>query len=83
MAPLHVQTVGGPIEKKKGEPVSTWPIEELKSIPNLHFPILPNKTINDLSTDQYYAYRICGAVILSDIDSDFLNLLKVGPVIHS
>ena len=51
----------GPIGKK-------W--DEFKSIPNQNFPILPNKTINDLCTDQYYAYKICWAVILGKIESD-------------
>ena len=41
---------GGPIGKKV-EPVFTWPIEEFKSIPNQHFPILSNETINYLSID--------------------------------
>ena len=48
---------GGPIGKKVKKPVSIWPIEEFKSISNQHFPILHNKTINDLSTDQYYAHK--------------------------
>ena len=48
---------------------------------NQHFPMLPNKTINDLLSDQYYAYRICWAVILGEIDSD-LSLLEVGFVVH-
>ena len=65
-----------------GKPVSAWPIKEFKSIPNQHFPILPNKAINVISTDQYYAYRICWAVILGEIDSD-LSLFVVGPVVHS
>ena len=65
-----------------GEPVFTWPIEEFKSIPNQYFPILPNETINDLNTEQYYAYRICWAVILHEIDYD-LSVLEVGPVVHS
>ena len=53
-----------------GGPVLPWSIKEFKSTPNQEFPILPNKTINDVSTDQYYAYRICWAVILGEIDSE-------------
>ena len=49
---------------------------------NQHFQILPIKTINDLSTDQYYAYKICWAVILGKIESD-PSLLKVGPAVYS
>ena len=49
---------------------------------NQHFQILPIKTINDLSTDQYYAYKICWAVILGKIESDS-SLLKVGPAVYS
>ena len=84
MVPLQVQRVLVDNWKKMGKPVSTWLIEEFKSIPNQYSPILPNETINinDLSTDQYYAYRICWAVILSEIDSD-LSLLEVDPVVHS
>ena len=66
---------GAPIGKKVGELVSTWPMEEFKSIPNQHFPILPSETINDLNTGQYYAYRICWAVIFGEINSD-LTLLS-------
>ena len=44
--------------------------------------MLSNEIINGLSIDQYYAYRICWAVILGEIHSD-LSLLEVGLVVHS
>ena len=52
------ESFGGSIEKKLQKPESIWAIEQFKSIPYKHFPILPTKTINDLSTNQYYTYRI-------------------------
>ena len=38
--------------------VSKWGVAKLRSIPNLEFVILDNEVIDDLSTDQYYAYLI-------------------------
>ena len=61
---------GKPIFLNMEKPISTWPIEEFKFLPKQYFLILSNKIINDLSTDQYYAYRICQAVILGEIDSN-------------
>ena len=39
--------------------VSKWGVGKFRPIPNPKFVILDNKVIDDLSTDQYYAYRIC------------------------
>ncbi|KAB7494258.1 hypothetical protein Anas_01934 [Armadillidium nasatum] len=41
-----------------------------------------NETLDSLSTDQYYAYRICCSIITGDLDDD-LALLEVGPINHS
>ena len=38
--------------------------------------------MDDLSTDQLYAYRICWAVILGEVDEN-LRLMEVGPTVHS
>ena len=38
--------------------------------------------MNDVSTDQHYAYKICSAIIMGVVDSD-LQYLKVGPIVHS
>ena len=43
-----------PISKTLDSNVSQWPVVAFKSVPNPHFPVLPNDVIEDLSTDQYY-----------------------------
>ena len=44
---------------------------------NSNFPTLENDVIDDLSTDQHYAYRICWEIILGDIDEVLQLLLSV------
>ena len=51
-------------------------------VPISSFPKLPPHVIDDLSTDQYYAYKICLAIITGNSDDD-LQYLEVGPVVHS
>ena len=51
----------------------------MKAIRNPNFPVLPNEVIDYLSSDQYYAYRICVAITLVAIDDD-LELLEFGPL---
>ena len=51
-------------------------------VPISSFPKLPPHVIDDLSTDQYYAYKICLAIITGNCDDD-LQYLEVGPVVHS
>lgn len=62
--------------------VSEWDVTKFKPISNPNFPQLQNEIIDDLSTDQYYAYRICWAVILGHIDTD-LEMLEIGHICHS
>ena len=50
---------------------------KFKSIPNSKFPVIPNFLMDDLSSDQYHAYRICSAVLLGSVDAN-LEFLKVG-----
>ena len=50
---------------------------KFKSIPNAKFPVIPNSLMDDLSSDQYYVYRICSAVMLRSVDAN-LEFLKVG-----
>ena len=38
--------------------------------------------MNDLSSDQYYAFRICSAVMLESLDAN-LEFLEVGGLNHS
>ena len=72
----------GPIGKHLNGAVSDWKVVKYKPIPNPKFPFLPNPVVEDLSSDQYYAYRICSAVMLGTIDTG-LELLEVGGLSHS
>ena len=73
----------GPIGSQLGGSVSDWQVQSnFQRIPNSNFPVLPNNIIDDLSTDQYYAYRICSCVMLGTEDDD-LAKLECGPLCHS
>ena len=72
----------GPIEKKLCCKVSDWGIVNFSPIKNPSFPSIPNAVLENLSTDQFYAYRLCWCVILGDDDRD-MELLEVGPLIIS
>ena len=62
--------------------VSEWKVVKFKSIPNPKFPVIPNSLIDDLSSDQYFAYRICSAFRLESVDAN-LEFLEVGGLNHS
>src|SRR5215469_16156040 len=72
----------GPIGSELNGNVSEWEVIKFKPIPYARFEFLDNATIDKLSTDQYYAYRICSSVITGEVDED-LALLEVGPLNHS
>ena len=72
----------GPIGKSLDSNSSQWPVITFKPILNPYFPTLPNEVLEELSTDQYYGYRICWAVICGEVDED-LKLLEIGPIVHS
>jgi len=72
----------GPFGKRLGGCVSEWDVVKFKPLPNQNFPVLPNDVVEDLSTDQYYAYRICWSVIYGEVDTD-LRRLEVGEICHS
>ena len=55
---------------------------KFKSIPNPKLPVIPNSLMDDLSSDQFYAYRICSAVIMGSVDAN-LEFLEVGGLNHS
>ena len=44
--------------------------------------MLPQTSLENLSSNQYYSYRICWAVILEEVDDD-LQLLEGGKLCHS
>ena len=55
---------------------------KFKSISNPKFPVFPNSLMDDLSSEQYYAYGICSAVMLGSVDAN-LQFLEVGGLNHS
>ena len=71
----------GPIGRQLNGTVSEWKVVKFKSI-NPKFPVIPNSLTDDLSSDQYYAYRVCSAVMLGSIDAN-LEFLEVGGLNHS
>ena len=72
----------GPTAKQLDGCVSEWPIANFKNIPNMEFPNIPHSVVDDLSSHQHYAYRICMAVMVGSADED-LHFLEVGPIVHS
>ena len=48
-----------PIGRQLNGAVSEWKVVKFKSIQNPKFPVIPNSLMDDLSSDQYNAYRIC------------------------
>ena len=55
-----------------------WKILNQLKIAN--FPKLPDDIVVDLSSDQYYGYRICLAVMSGYLDPD-LQKLQIGPIL--
>ena len=72
----------GPIGRQLNGVVSEWKVMKFKSISNPKFPVIPNSLMDDLSSDQYYANRICSAAMLGSVDAN-LEFLEVGEVNHS
>ena len=48
------------LEKDLARPVSNWEVIKFQPIPNPTFPGLYQPSQEDLSSDQYYSYRIAG-----------------------
>ena len=48
----------------------------------VHFPDIPHSIVDELSSDQNYAYRICMAVMVGSVDED-LHFSEVGPIVYS
>ena len=91
--PLHVFTkldgttkspdsFSGPIGSKLDGSVSEWPVVQFKRIINPNFPELPQCIVDDLDTDQKYAYQMCTAIMIGSVEPD-LQYLEVGPIVHS
>ena len=67
----------GPIGSQLNDAVSEWKVVKFKSIQNPKFPVIPNSLMDDFSSNQYYAYRICSAVMSRSVDAN-LEFLEVG-----
>ena len=76
------QSFACPIRKAITGKVSTWQVTTFKKIENDDFPAISNFVLETLSTDQYYAYKICQAVISGEL-SEYLELLEVGKLSHA
>lgn len=72
----------GPIGQQLNFCAHELPVANYTPIANRNFPLLSWVDIVDLSSDQYYAYRICRSVISGEVTQD-LSLLEIGPVVHS
>ena len=44
--------------------------------------MLPEDAGGELSSDQYYGYKICSAIMKRHVDVD-LAQLEIGPIVHS
>ena len=72
----------GPIGKQLNDAISEWKVVKFRSIPNPKFPVIANSLVDDFSSDQFYAYRICSAVMLGSVDAN-LEFLEVGGLSYS
>ena len=72
----------GPIGKQLNGAFSEWKVVKFKSISNPKFLVISNSLMDDLSSDQYYAYMIFSAVMLGSVDAN-LEFLEVGRLNHS
>ena len=72
----------GPIGSNIAGCVSDWEVNNFRPIRNPTFPYLPNHIVNDLSSDQYYAYQIFWCVILGKVDKN-IRCLEIGPLYHA
>jgi len=81
MEQLKVLTAFRSLWEKLNGKVSTWLVKSFEPIENTNFPKLPDDIV-DLSSDQYYGYRICLAVMSGYLDPD-LQKLQIGPIVHS
>ena len=72
----------GPVGKSLKGCVSEWGIAEFVAISSPDLPILSEDLIDSLTSDQYYAYKMCTAITKGYVKAD-LALLEIGPVVHS
>ena len=72
----------GPIGKELNGLVSDWKVVNFRSLSSIEFPYLPQEVIQNLSSDQFYTYQICRAVISRKVEND-LAQLEVGGLSHA
>ena len=71
----------GPVRKSLKGCVSEWGIAEFVAISSPDLPILSEDLVDSLSSDQYYAYKMCTDITKGNVEAD-LALLEIGPVVH-
>lgn len=79
---ISPDSFSGPIGKKLSGKVFDWGVGKFKQIKNPSFPVVTNEVLDNLSTDQFYAYRICCCVSSGAVDQD-IEHLEVGPLYHA
>ena len=72
----------GPIGKELNGLVFDWKVVNFRPLSSIEFPYLPQEVIQNLSSDQFYAYQICRAVISGKVEND-LAQLEVGGLSHA
>ena len=72
----------GPIGKELNGLVSDWKVVNFRPLSSIEFSYLPQEVIQNLSSDQFYAYQICRAIISGKVEND-LAQLEVGRLSHA
>ena len=60
----------GPVGKSLKGCVSEWGIAEFVAISSPDLPILSEDLVDSLSSDQYYAYKMCTAITKGYVEAD-------------
>ena len=72
MAPQMVpNSWSGPVGKEIVGDLETLPIVNFKKIENPNFPSCPPEVLEDLNTDQKYAFKVCQCVMTGVIPRGF------------
>jgi hypothetical protein len=72
----------GPVGKEIVGDLETRPIVNFKKIENPNFPSCPAEVIEDLNTDQKYAYKVCQCVMTGVVSTGF-EQQKPGKMCHA
>ena len=74
---LSPDSFSGPIGKKLNGLVSDWQVVNFKPFSFIEFPQLPKEVIENLSSDQFYAYQICWALYQETLTMTWISLKLV------